>query len=225
MRAGFRWRGPHPNAIPGLGIHSRITQAARLALSPSPFRSPHSLWGAGSNYQFTATVTGTTNTAVNWEVSGTGASPAAIRTIDNTGFYIAPQTILGGTISVTAVAQADGTTLTQCVGLLNAQKYLDPAYPTPICSQALQTQSTAHAAQFLSDSILSPEATLSYPNTSVHFVWGGLDTSSAPVMGQEWQKLITSTNAFACVADAPHDLADASDGAAQIVSDIAADCR
>jgi hypothetical protein len=120
-----------------------------------------------------------------------------------------------------------GGTLTQCVGLLNAQKYLDPAYPTPICSAAVQNHSTANSAQFLSDSILSPEATLSYPNTSVHFVWGGLDTSSAPVMGQEWEEVITPTSsrAFACVADAPHDLANAQDGALQIVTDIVNDCH
>jgi hypothetical protein len=121
-----------------------------------------------------------------------------------------------------------GQTLTQCVGLVNAQKYLDPAYyPAKICSDAVQNHSTANSAQFFSDSILSPEATLSYPNTSVHFVWGGLDTSSAPVMGQEWEEVITPTSSrgFACVTDAPHDLANAQDGAAQIVSDIVADCH
>jgi hypothetical protein len=116
-------------------------------------------------------------------------------------------------------------TLTQCVGLKNAQNYLDPAYTAPICSEAVLNHSTANAAQFLSDSILSPEATLSYPNTVVNFVWGGLDGSSAPVMGQEWQEVITSKNAFACVDDAPHDLANAADAAQQIVSDMKTLCH
>jgi hypothetical protein len=115
--------------------------------------------------------------------------------------------------------------LQQCAGLMNAEKYIDPAYSSPICSEAVQTQSTAHAAEFLSDSTLSPEATLAYPNTSVHFVWGGQDFSSAPVMGQEWQKVITTSNAYSCVADAPHNMADVLDGAQQIVNDIVAYCH
>ena len=115
--------------------------------------------------------------------------------------------------------------LTQCAGLMNAQKYIDPAYSAPICSQAVQNQSTAHSPQFLSDSILSPEGTLSYPNTSVHFVWGGQDFSSAPVMGQEWQQKITTTNTASCVADAPHNLPDVLDGAQKIVSDIVTYCH
>jgi hypothetical protein len=121
-----------------------------------------------------------------------------------------------------------GEPLSQCVGLVNAQKYIDPAYAAPtICSADESSHSTANAAQFLSDSILSPEATLTYSNTYVHFVFGGQDTTSAPVMGQEWEEVITpaSRTAFACVADAPHDLADVADAAALIVSDIAADCR
>jgi hypothetical protein len=123
-------------------------------------------------------------------------------------------------------------TLTQCVGLKNAQDYIDPAYSTAtaastICSADESSHSTANAAQFLSDSILSPEATLDYPNTYVHFAFGGMDTSSAPVMGQLWEEVITPTSGtgFACVADAPHDFADVVDGAAQIVADIESKCN
>ncbi len=120
--------------------------------------------------------------------------------------------------------------LTQCAGLMNAQNYIDPAYTAPICSQAVQSQSTANSAQFLSDSTLSPEATLAYPNTAVHFVWGGQDDSSAPVMGQLWQEaikqqVIPKSNSFSCVADAPHPLPDVLDGAQHIVSDIVSYCH
>jgi hypothetical protein len=118
-------------------------------------------------------------------------------------------------------------TLTQCVGSKNAQDYIDPAYaPATICSDAVGNHSTANGAQFLSDSILSPEATLSYSNTFVHFAFGGQDTSSAPVMGNEWREAIIPADPLpACVPDGPHDLADVVDGAAQIVSDIVASCR
>jgi len=125
-----------------------------------------------------------------------------------------------------------GQLLTQCVGPKNAQDYIDPAYSTPtttstICSGDETSHSTANAAQFLSDSILSPEATLTYPGTYVHFAWGGQDTSSAPVMGQLWEEVITpaSGTAFACVADAPHDMADVLDGAQQILNDLTNYCK
>jgi hypothetical protein len=120
--------------------------------------------------------------------------------------------------------------LTLCAGLDNAQSFIDPAYTAPICSHAVQTQSTANSAQFLSDSTLSPEATLAYPNTAVHFLWGGQDISAAPAMGHFWEQAITQQvippgSAFACVADAPHPLADVPDGALQIVADIKQYCR
>jgi len=121
-----------------------------------------------------------------------------------------------------------GQMLTQCVGPKNAQDYIDPAYAAPaLCSSDETTHSTANAAQFLSDSILSPEATLTYPGTYVHFAWGGEDTSSAPVMGQLWEEVITpaSGTAFACVADAPHDMADVLDGAQQILTDLVTNCH
>jgi hypothetical protein len=118
-----------------------------------------------------------------------------------------------------------GQDLPQCVGPDNAHNYIDPAYSSPICSQAVNTHSTANSAQFLSDSILSPEAIMNYSSTSVLFAWGGQDHSSAPVMGKEWQQLITSPNGYACVADAPHPLPDAQDGALQILRDLLTYCH
>jgi hypothetical protein len=49
-------------------------------------------------------------------------------------------------------------------------------------------------------------------------------------MGHLWQDAITQqvipkSNAFACVADAPHPLADVLDGAQQIVTDIVQYCH
>ncbi len=60
--------------------------------------------------QFTAGVSGSSNTQVTWQVNGaTGGSPAA-GTIDNTGLYTAPGAVPNpATVTVTAVAQADVT--------------------------------------------------------------------------------------------------------------------
>ena len=60
--------------------------------------------------QFTASVSGTSNTQVTWQVNGaTGGSPAA-GTIDNSGMYTAPNAVPSpAAVTVTAVAQADVT--------------------------------------------------------------------------------------------------------------------
>ncbi len=120
-----------------------------------------------------------------------------------------------------------GQELTQCVGVPDAQHYLDPAYPSPICSQAVTSHSTANSAQFLSDSILSPGATINYPSTSVHFVFGGQDLSSAPVMGQEYEEAIQppGNRGYACVADALHAVPNVPDGAERILNDLLTYCK
>jgi hypothetical protein len=113
----------------------------------------------------------------------------------------------------------------QCLSLSNAQNFVDPAYSSPICSSALSTHSTANQAQFLSDSVQSPDATLAYPETYVNFVFGGQDKSSAVTLGQDWQSAITTKSSIACVADAPHDIADVLDGAQQIANDLVTNCH
>jgi len=112
-----------------------------------------------------------------------------------------------------------------CVGLGNAQDFIDPAYSAPICSEEVATHSTTYDSVFLQDSILAPDATLSYPNTFVKFVYGTLDTSTAPNQGALWQDAITNSKASSCVADAPHNIADVSDGAQQIANDIMTFCK
>jgi hypothetical protein len=46
-------------------------------------------------------------------------------------------------------------------------------------------------------------------------------------MGQLWEEVIApaSGTAFACVADAPHDMADVLDGAQQILNDLTTYCK
>jgi len=60
--------------------------------------------------QFTATVTGASNTAVNWAVSGSGCTGAACGTISSTGLYTAPSSIPSpATVTVMATSVADST--------------------------------------------------------------------------------------------------------------------
>src|SRR6267154_3703676 len=53
-----------------------------VSVAPSSFTM-----GVGSNYQFVATVTGTSNTAVQWQVNGMGGGAASAGRIDNAGLY------------------------------------------------------------------------------------------------------------------------------------------
>lgn len=63
---------------------------------------------AGQTKQFTATVTGTTNTAVTWQVNGVAGGTATFGTITTTGLYEAPAQVPNpATVTVTAVSQAN----------------------------------------------------------------------------------------------------------------------
>jgi hypothetical protein len=60
--------------------------------------------------QFTPTVTGTTNTAVTWQVSGITGGSATVGTINNTGLYTAPAVVPSpASVVVSAISQADIT--------------------------------------------------------------------------------------------------------------------
>jgi hypothetical protein len=65
---------------------------------------------AGQTQQFTATVTGSTNTAVSYALSGSGCTGSACGTISASGLYTAPSPIpASGTVTVTATASADSS--------------------------------------------------------------------------------------------------------------------
>ncbi|HEV2492118.1 MAG TPA: hypothetical protein VG204_03505 [Terriglobia bacterium] len=60
--------------------------------------------------QFTATVTGATNTAVTWQVNGTAGGSSSAGTISSSGLYTAPSAVpSGNSVTVAAVSQADTT--------------------------------------------------------------------------------------------------------------------
>lgn len=64
-----------------------------------------------SQEEFTATVTGTTNTAVIWEVNGIAGGNSTVGTITTTGIFTAPASIpTPATVTITAVSAADSST-------------------------------------------------------------------------------------------------------------------
>ena len=71
--------------------------------------------------QFTATVTGTTNTAVTWEVNGLAGGNSADGVISTAGLYLGPSSVPNpATVTVTAVSQADNTTSASVTVMLHA---------------------------------------------------------------------------------------------------------
>jgi beta-glucanase (GH16 family) len=64
----------------------------------------------GATRQFTASVTGASNTAVNWTLSGTGCSGTACGTISSSGLYKAPATVPASPIvTITATGFVDSS--------------------------------------------------------------------------------------------------------------------
>jgi Protein of unknown function (DUF3443) len=61
----------------------------------------------GAQTQYTATVSGTSNTAVTWQVNGVTGGSSTVGTISSSGDYTAPATVPSSSVTVTAVSQAD----------------------------------------------------------------------------------------------------------------------
>jgi hypothetical protein len=123
-----------------------------------------------------------------------------------------------------AVTNPCGLKQNFCVGLANAQNFIDPAYSAPLCSQEVSNYSTSNDAIFYHDSVVAVDAVLTYPKTFVKFLYGALD-SSPPNQGHLWSSTITSSKTEACIADAAHTIPDYLDGAQQIANDILQYCK
>jgi hypothetical protein len=64
----------------------------------------------GQQQQFSASVTGSTNTAVTWQVNGATGGSASAGMIDANGMYTAPAAVPNpAAVTVSAVSQADIT--------------------------------------------------------------------------------------------------------------------
>ena len=113
-----------PSAVPsGSSVNVTATSAAdttksasaAVSISAAPATvsvsvSPTSATVTGGNsQQFTATVSGTTNTSVNWFVNGTQGGTASYGTISSSGLYAAPACPSTSNVTVTAVSAYDSS--------------------------------------------------------------------------------------------------------------------
>ncbi|HZP25399.1 MAG TPA: hypothetical protein VFB04_18300 [Terriglobales bacterium] len=89
--------------------------AVSIAISPTTATVP-----ANGTQQFQATVTGSSNTAVQWQVNGVTGGNAASGTISNSGLFTAPSTGVALQVTVSAVASADSTKVANAAVTVNA---------------------------------------------------------------------------------------------------------
>jgi hypothetical protein len=89
---------------------------------------------AGSSVQFTATVTGNSNTSVNWSVNGSAGGSAVLGTISSSGNYTAPPSLPSpNTVTVTATSVASSSaTASSTVTLMNPTPTLTGTNPASI---------------------------------------------------------------------------------------------
>jgi hypothetical protein len=89
---------------------------------------------AGATKSFNATVAGSSNTAVTWQVNGVAGGSAATGTISSSGMYTAPATIpSSNTVTVRAVSSADASaTGSSAVTLQNPVPVLTGIAPTSV---------------------------------------------------------------------------------------------
>jgi hypothetical protein len=111
-----------PSAVPGSSITvtadsvaqpSALANAAVTVMPPPAVTvtiSPNSAsLQLGQTQQFTAGVSGTTYTAVNWLVNGTLGGSAAVGTVTTKGLYTAPSSAPASPVTVTARSIYDST--------------------------------------------------------------------------------------------------------------------
>lgn len=122
----------------GCGGDKKDTTPTGVTVTISPTNP--SVAGA-TTQQFTATVTGSTNTAVTWQVNGVTGGDATNGTISTTGLYTAPTVLpTTTTVSVTAVSQADTTKTSSTLVTLTAPAVTISISPTSATVPAGGTQ-------------------------------------------------------------------------------------
>ena len=109
--------------------------------------------------------------------------------------------------------------------LATASDYIDPAYPSDICTTDINSNGTQPYAKLRHDSVLSDDFAVPSYKTVVRSLFGSDDLTSAVPLGQEWCNAIKSSKSGVCIAGAPHELPGNFDGASAIVSDISTLCK
>lgn len=122
---------------------------------------------------FTATVTGTSNTAVTWQVNLTPGGSNTSGTISASGLYTAPATApAAGTVSITAVSQADTTVTSNAIVITVSA----PPPPIVVTIAAADNATSVTVSQTLQFSATVTGTTNTAVTWQVNSVQGGNST-------------------------------------------------
>jgi hypothetical protein len=124
-----------------------------------------------------------------------------------------------------SVSCPSGSKISENYGIQTAQDYVDPAYPSAVCSADINSGGKNVYASFRHDSVVSDDYAKPSYKTVVRILFGSLDLAAAVPLGSEWYSAIKSTKTAVCVSGAPHALPADYDGAEMIVKDIITGCE
>ncbi|HTZ81900.1 MAG TPA: hypothetical protein VMB66_01830 [Candidatus Acidoferrales bacterium] len=131
----------------------------------------------------------------------------------------------GAAAPISTVSCPAGDQISEDYGLTTATDFVDPAYPSDVCTIDINSNGTNPYKNFHHDSVLSDDDAAPNYHTVVRSLFGSDDLTEAVPLGLEWYNAITSNKSGACVAGAPHELPENFDGASQIVTDVTSLCK
>ncbi len=131
----------------------------------------------------------------------------------------------GAAAPVLTVSCPVGTPISEDYGLQTAADYVDPAYPSDVCTVDIDRDGKKADNSFHFDSVLSTDFPSPSYKTVVRSLFGSEDLTAAVPLGQEWYDAIKSAKTAACVAGAPHELPSNYDGASYIVNGVTSLCQ
>ena len=124
-----------------------------------------------------------------------------------------------------SVSCPSGVKISENFGIDTAQSFVDPAYPTAVCSADINSNGKDVYASFRHDSVVSDDYPAPSYKTVVRALFGSADLSAAVPLGTEWYNAIKSTKTAVCVSGAPHALPEDYTGAQMIVTDMTNHCK
>ena len=120
------------------GGGSTRLQTVTVAVTPAAAMVP-----AGTTQTFQATVTGSTNTSVSWQVNSVAGGNSTIGTITSLGAYTAPATIPSPTgVTITAIAAANPADSGSATATIGPDVVISPNLPSILTFASVQFTAT-----------------------------------------------------------------------------------
>src|SRR3989442_1450699 len=188
----FAFTGFFLSACSGAGRSNTAPPQISVTISPTSASV-----ATGQTKQFTATVTGSSNTGVTWRVNGVTGGNSTVGTISTSGLYIAPNAVPNpATVTITAVSQADSSKSFSASATITSQANVTVA-PNPATVEVFAYQ------QFTSTVNVHPSAAVTW---QVNGVTGG----STPI----------GTSSSTGLYNAPHSVPTTSTGSQTVTTTV-----